>query len=429
MHGCLLPALFAALQSGDIPPIVPDLGALDEVAPPTAHKGVLGAYRDHWIHTDNFTVQWDGSDVTQDEAEQIAADMELAWSGLVDDAGWGVPTSGEDYLIRVVLDETLEATGVTVTTPHDDWPAGVPVIYINTLYTDLPQFMASLCAHEFGHALQFRVRDWYAGGAEEAWYWEASSEWMAEIARPDADAYALAAAFYASSTELAYHNRFDSHPYGMFLLNAFLEEYRVGRDGFRDIWLDNRGGPWLTEIANATGEEVRWTWAGFTGAYGAGALRESDLYEPPLEAASPGIIDGLLGTEYANLGLVDGTLHLSAGVGAIIRDGSWVPFEGEVDIPEGEEEVWLAVTNPDEAPLRYTWALGTTAPWADTGGPDSGLLDEEEEEDESPKGCGCSAGPQERSMWIWLSALALVLGRRVYRPTRVTRRIPTTVTP
>ena len=175
MSGCLLPAAFLAAQ-GLGPPIdvVLPLG-LNRPPPPSEEKVVVGERLPYSLDTANFTIQWSDASVPESASEIAAEALERAWSVLVVDEQWGPPTGGETMKTWVILDPDLPGTGMTTGLPSDAYPAGLPIIYLNPAYVEQPDFYRSVAAHEFGHALQFRVRTWYGAEDTEPWFWEATS--------------------------------------------------------------------------------------------------------------------------------------------------------------------------------------------------------------------------------------------------------------
>lgn len=406
MPGCMLPAAMAAglvsvSQWGLHAP-----GPSVAPPPPSDSRAVYGSPLPYREDTTHFSIQWETPAMDLSIVSQVAADMEAAWDALVEDEGWVPPTSSGEYLLTVILDPDLAGTGLTYTESDPAYPAGVPVIYINTDWAwDIP-FMSSLCAHEFAHALQFAVRDWYGGGEAESWYWEASAEWQAEIARPEMDTYSWSSQYYASAPHADHHSMGGYHQYGMFLLNAYLDEMVLGSDGFRDIWLDHTDLEWDQEIAQAVGEPAAHIWADFSAAYGLGQLRESALYTPPLTVTGTTPLEGWLGTHYIPLGDVTGGVFLDQGVGAVGRGDAWVVFEEGAEIPSGSGDVWLMVVNPSSEPLYYSYSLG---PWeeADTAEP---LADDQrdtadEAHGEAEKGCGCAVSQPRAGAWFLIPLL------------------------
>jgi hypothetical protein len=405
MPGCLLPAAMAAGLSTVAQWGLHAPGPSAIVPAPSEGRVVYGEPLSYRQDTAHFSIQWDTPDLAPGVVDQIAADMEAAWTGLVDEQGWDAPVSSDTYLLTVILDPDLGGTGLTYTELDPAFPEGVPVIFINSTWASEEQFMSSLCAHEFAHAVQFSVRDWYVGDETEAWYWEASAEWQAELARPEMDTYAWSSQWYAEAPHADHWSTSGYHQYGMFLLNAYLDEHAIGSDGFRDLWLDNQGLQWDQEIEDAVGEEAAWIWAGFSIAYVTGQLAESHLYWEPLTVDGSTSLQGWLGTHYIPLEQTSGWINLDAGVGALSRGDGWVVFEGGAEIPTGPGPAWLVVVNPDREPLYYEYHEGTAV--LDTGEPDAespwsrlGSIDEGE-----PKtGCSCASGAGTR-LWYMLPLL------------------------
>jgi uncharacterized protein (TIGR03382 family) len=409
--------MFAASQGLGPPVSVVVPSGLDRPPPPSVGKVVVGDRLSNSLDTDNFTIQWSDPE-THYVAATLAADaLEEAWISLVEDQQWGAPTSGDWAKIWVILDPSLAGTGLTTGLPTDAHPEGVPIIYLNPIYVDQPDFFRSLAVHEFGHALQFRVRTWYGAEDTEPWFWEATSEWMTEIVAPEWDQYAWSSGWYAAAPEQRFDSMEGYHQYGMMLLNAYIDEYRGGPQTVWDIWLENEGRSWLEEIESTLGEDAIETWPDFVGAYAAEQLQDSALYEAPVSADLSGEIPGELGSVYVNLGVIDGAVRLSAGIGTMVRDGSWFVFESWADIPPGTGTVTVVVTNPDVEPLMYT--VTTVGPDEeedspasfDTGG-EHELFELQEGGNPHPKGCGCASRTGGGAAWAWLLGLVAWLRRR-----------------
>ena len=403
MSSCLLPAWFAA-ASGLADPIAlkPPVG-VGSVVSSASEKIVSGGRLAHWADSENFTVQW--TDDAIDSAVALAAisALEAAWSVLVVDEGWGVPTSGDTHKIWVILDGDLEGTGLTTGLPNAAFPEGVAVLYLNPEYAEFPDFFASVCAHEFGHALQFRERDWYTSDASEAWYWEATAEWMAEVVDPSTNQAAYSSAWYAQAPGAAYDSVEGYHAYGMMLLNAYLAEFEIGNRGLWSIWLENEGMDWLTEIERATGVSSAEVWGDFAGAYIAQGLEDAEFFEYPILEPSAVEIPGELGQAYIALGSITGSVTLSAGIGTIVRDGKWQVFSGAVDIPQGAGDVILAVTNPLAVPLSYSLTFGPSTVPPSEENPDAEDIGADAAVGDPPqkKGTGCtSTGMRATGGWL-----------------------------
>jgi len=272
----------------------------DSPAPPDG-KPIYGTPYDESETSENFLVTWTDSTVDPAVATQTLTDLEDAWAALVDDQAWPQPVSGDTYKLWVILDPTLSGTGLTTEYASGEYPEGYPVIFLNPTWASETRFWRSLVAHEFAHALQYRLRD-YAGESWEPWYWEASAQWQSELSDPDNDGHVYTAAWYAARPGDPYDSMIDSHQYGMFVFNAWLEEHQTGPDGLRQVWLlaeERQGESWDQVLAESTGEDPGTLWAGFAGAYGNGGLAQSDDYEV---ASQRGTLDEGVGGDLAYLG-------------------------------------------------------------------------------------------------------------------------------
>ncbi|MCB9766368.1 MAG: hypothetical protein H6739_41720 [Alphaproteobacteria bacterium] len=296
---CLLVPALAALR-GEAPaphPVVlqapANLDGVGRPGPPDV-KGVYGGRLDNHVDSVNFTVAWENGEGDRAAAELASAALEDAWNALIVDQGWTPPVSSDDYWLWVILDPSLNGTGLTVPYTSTDYPQGYPVIFLNPDYASYTDFFRSLAAHEFMHAIQFATRDYYQGD-EETWYWEASAEWGAELALPSVDAYGAQSGYYSSQPELRYSSTVNFHQYGMFVLNAWIDEH--SGTTMQDVWTEAEGRDgedWDVILADATGQGVDDIWGGFTQAMATGDLREFRLYDSPNRIG--GLTDGASGS-------------------------------------------------------------------------------------------------------------------------------------
>ena len=287
---CLTDDLISAYNGGPaftLPEPPPALYAAAPPPPPGA-KGVYGGRMDNHVDSTNFTVAWADGDATTSAANDASEALEAAWTALVEEQGWAPPVSSDDYFVWVVLDPGLSGTGLTYELATDEFPDGYPVILLNPNYANNGRFWRSLAAHELNHALQYARRD-YLSSREEPWYWEASAEWGAELALPDINMYATSSVYYAEATDARYSSMEGYHQYGMFPLNAFVEETMTGDGGMLAVWERSEalsGERWDVVLADALEVDALTLFAGFSGAYAAEALRESALYETPAVISS-----------------------------------------------------------------------------------------------------------------------------------------------
>jgi len=275
-----------------------------DAPPPPDGKPVYGTAYDYAIESENFVVTWWDGSVDRATAELTSAVMEDTWQALVVEQGWPAPDSSDDYLLWVVLDRTLSGTGITYEYYSDAYPNGYPAVYVNPDYAWDEAFYRNLVAHEFVHTLQYGMRDYTETGGE-SWYWEASAQWGAERAAPAVDGHLDSSAYYADRPWYRFDSMDDSHQYGMFVLNAYLEEVAGDDDTMRQVWLEGAGRAgqtWDVVLEAATGLPPADIWGGFTAAYANDALAESSGYADVLVDGS--LTDGqagavaYLGTDY-----------------------------------------------------------------------------------------------------------------------------------
>lgn len=322
--------------------------------PPLPDLALRGQGADHVLETEHFAVTWSTGDADAELAEWVGWVAERAWSSLIDVQGWPEPAGSDQWLVWITLQPDLPYTGWTTVEPVEGYPLGVPVVLLDPDRADNPVFFENLIAHEVVHTLQYAMTPLGAGPAE-AWFWEASAQWGAELAAPDVDGHAPSSMHYALQPELRVDSLVDSHPYGMFVLNAYLDGEHPGAT--LEIWQAERQDPdagWLDHL-----EPLDTLWSEFTHAYGNGLLAESDLYTPVRTQGD--VVPGAQGT----LPLL-GTHYFT------VPDTLWVEVEGPVVLSGGARTVHagevVAVTGlQDDASYRLITHAG-------------------------PGGCGCGGG-------------------------------------
>lgn len=379
----------------------PQLDGRAHPGPPDA-KGVYGTpYADH-VNSTNFTVNWAAGVTDSATADTVSQAMEEAWTALVRQQGWTPPVSSDQFLVWVILDTGISGTGLTTEYFTDDYPDGYPVIYINPAYASFPEFFRSLCAHEFAHSLQFALRDYYRG-TEESWYWEASAEWQAELALPDEDAYGAQSQYYSDAPDERYSSTTNYHQYGMFLLNAYIEEHITGDDGLHEIWdyaSTHGDSDWDVVLSGALETDVEAIWAGFNVTMATGDLREWHLYRRPTREGD--LEDGLtgslpyLGTHYYDVREA-ATVQAEGDVLLAGPDG----FGPEVAVQRGDT---LAVLGVNQTETSYT-LLYVVPEDTDDGGPNTTPLPDDDSKT-------CAATPRASGLSAALLALALLRRRR-----------------
>ncbi len=380
---CSLPEVLDALAgrapAADLRYVVAPPGVGDRApAPPPAGKGVYGTSYAHHLETENFTINWADGDASDAVASQVAEGMELGWSYFVEDAAWDAPVSSDRYYVWVILDPSLSGTGYTTEYTTEEYPDGYPVIYINPEYSGYVDFFRLLAVHEFHHAVAFGYRDYWNGGADEAWYWEASAQWAAYLAEPGSTAFDYSAEWYADHTEYDFDSTEDYHHYGIFVLNAFLHE-AIGEHAMRGAWEESRdrtGDPWDGILESSTGTAAPDLWAGFAWAFGNELLAGAAGWARPQWGGT--VSEGLGGTA-AELGTVYYRVLSQVGIDVEATEGEvvWLARPGaggSYYLDPGDVFAVTAVGNRGaEWVLRVGEALLDEP--GDTGGGDTGMGD------------------------------------------------------
>lgn len=441
---CRLPDALDALRGVDVqavdaavrhPRPGPGLLRADAPPPPPDGKPVYGTAYDHAIESDNFVVTWWDPAVDREAAELTSEVLENAWTTLVEEQGWPAPDSSDTFLLWVILDLDLSGTGITYELDTDEYPAGYPVIYVNPYYAWDEPFYRNLVAHEFAHAIQYAMRDW-DGSDGESWYWEASAQWAAERAAPGVDGHHSSSAYYADRPWYRFDSMSDSHQYGMFVLNAWLEEQHGDDDTMRQVWLegaDRAGEPWDAVLEAATGTDAADLWGGFTAAMSNETLSESADYADVL--VDGGLRDGqegavaYLGTDYFRAE-DDHTLEVSSPGGDDVIVSGPQGHGTRIQVRAGEIIGVIGLESTGTA--SYAFALsepgeeggdegggegGGDEGGGDEGG-DDGLAfdtaepDDDDDDDDEKGGAGCTAVGPALPMTLWLGGLGLVAARR-----------------
>jgi len=419
---CGTPALLTGAPTHPAMTEMPDALGGRAIPPPSPDREIYGTPYDEHIETEHFTLNKASSSISDDALTRAGEALETAWSSYVDDLDWPAPVSSDAFYIWVILDTSLgTTTGYTTEYATPQYPGGVPVIYLNPTYADDTRFWAMLSAHEFMHAIQFAMRDWDGSDASQAWYWEASANHACELADPDVDGHQYGSVWYSEQTELSYDSMTGSHQYGMFVLNAWLDERSPGF--MQQVWeasTDRPGDTWDALIADTADTEVDLIWGGFTGAYGNEELEESELFEAANTVGD--LVDGrygevaYLGSEYFDV-TEDATVEVEGNAVLGAANGEWGSVVqvrvGELVAVTGLEEdasYRLSVGEPGADPGDEddtgAGANGDrdTGKWGGAGGGGSLIGDD-------PKTCGCAGAPGVVGLG-WVLGLGLLTRRR-----------------
>ncbi|MEL6345464.1 MAG: hypothetical protein AAFV53_20315 [Myxococcota bacterium] len=336
---CATPDAISALQ-GRQPASWPTMldapvgvGNAHRPPPPDGHKVPYGQPTGLFLETENFLISWEDGSLSLDSIDRTADALEGAWTQLVEIQGWPAPVSSERYLIWVIFDPDLSGTGFTTEYFDEVYPQGYPVIFVNPTNIELEAFWASLMVHEFMHTVHFTMRDYRFDLTEETWYWEASATHASELAAPDVDGHQYISAAYAEFPEARYDTRERAHDYGMFVLNAWLEDpdLGVGPGTMHAIWRAGAERPdalWDELIADVTRRDAVTVWAAFAADYGNQQMPESSQYTPArLKGTLSEQGDGrlpYLGTDYWEIE-ADGRMMATGDVRVSTPDGVFLP--------------------------------------------------------------------------------------------------------
>ena len=422
---CSTPDAIAALSGAALPSdprmlaAPPDLriGVHSGAPPPPDAKPIYGTpYEGHAV-SDNFLVTWAEGTMDEEHVSRTLEDLEDGWHALVEEQGWPMPVSSDTWKLWVVLDPSLAGTGFTTTYSTPEYPDGYPVIYLNPSYAPDVRFWRSLTQHELAHALQYRLRS-YTPDPGEPWYWEASAQWQAELADPDNDGHLYTAAWYAERPGDRFDSMIDSHQYGMFVLNAFLEEQITGPDGLRQVWLlaaERPGTPWDEILAESTDSTPAELWAGFSSAYGNRQLVESPGYAIAFEQGTLGEGVGgavaYLGSDYWSVPVSgDVSLLTDAPEAAILG----APGETGACVSVSAGDVLTVSGLTDSGAVSYTLTLEHRCDGSEDSGIGNGTETGDDGSADGRSGKetagGCSAAPLPGA--LGLVALPLLVGRR-----------------
>ena len=403
---CLLPLLFLG-QPELLPPHAQD--PPEQLGSPShdflaGEKTLYGTPFPNQVYSENFAVGWKDGVATPAEADAALSALETTWKALIQERNWQAPVSSEDHFIWVILTRDLSGTGFTTTYRDNNYPQGYPVIYLNPQYSEDKDFWASLSAHEMAHAIQYSYRD-YAADSEEPWYWEASAEWQSELALPQNNSYGYQSIHYSEQPHLRYSSMENSHQYGMFVLNAYLEEHLDGQGSVRRIWELSQEKPdaqWGDLIPEAMNSKIGAIVAGMANKMSQLEFEDGQHYFAPQRITE--LVDGHSG-KLAYLG----THYLDSEKGArVIAQGEVLlstnaGIGNEVFLGPGET---LAVIGLHPSSTAYSLAV---SPWVASN--DSGI--DTGGGRESPiGGCACKSPSSQKAPMGIIAALCLLFLRR-----------------
>lgn len=201
-----------------------------------------------------------------DYVEEVARALEFSWYAEIEYFGWAAPPSDEDmggddrydiYLLNILGDEYAGYTdsdrrnslvGDNPNSPLIEENSTRSFVVLDNDYAEYEEFrvagislleyMHSVAAHEFNHAIQFG----YDGEEPHDWLWEATATWMEDQVFDSVNETvgALPAVFKSpDSCQLAEggekREEDSDHWYGMWIMMRYLSEH-YGDDAVRRIW-------------------------------------------------------------------------------------------------------------------------------------------------------------------------------------------------
>jgi uncharacterized protein (TIGR03382 family) len=172
--------------------------AADPVLPPGVEqleeRDPFGDSYDDFEVSEHFILKW-GSDAdpSRDQINGVLDALEDAWTVAFDEMQFVRPSFTNEYLINVYIGDsggdTPSITGnvAAYVTMDDEGYAYVVVDPVTMSYFDEDwgkTYASSVLEHEFHHVVQYGAGAYYS--QEGRWYWEASADWFADYAVPDA---------------------------------------------------------------------------------------------------------------------------------------------------------------------------------------------------------------------------------------------------
>lgn len=394
--------------------------------------GQQGANR---ILTDHYSIEWDGTSISESTARSFGDALERSWTKEFDDLGWLEPDGTSNYKIMAYV--TNENYAGAYTTVSACGSVYMPYIVAGRGSFAAGSWFQDMAAHELNHASQFAY-----GFGHEFWFWEATATYLQDQVWPTHEEWAPYVTGYtqvpwvAMSASDQEDQTIFYHMYGMNIWLFYLDENVMGEDGARTQWefSETHGRTYdlsQDEVLEDLGYDFRAAYVGFIAANTVMDYKQR-RYMPEIDVADY-ITDvpsegGASGTETPQQygqhflkvamdefdpDLPNLDLHFEGRLG-----GDWialmvgtnddavttvVDLQLEDDVGDGQledwdqyDEVWLVVspTSSDTETWSYDWALSASAPPepVDTAPPED--TDVNDEDVTGPKlfGCGCDQG-------------------------------------
>ena len=409
---------------------------------------------DYKIVTEHFSVEWDGSAITESKAQSFADALEHSWEVEFDEMGWRRPSSSSKYLTLAYVSGGNYAGAVTTV----EYCGGdyVPYIVAGKSAFSGGTWYQDMAGHELNHASQFSY-----GYGHEFYFWESTATWIEEYIYPSHNAWAPYITGYSQAPHLAINKSSQQdqdifyHMYGMAILNFYLDEYVGGPEFVEELWeyATSNGSQydlWIGEVLEDKGYDWSEIYDGFIAtnavmdydesAYFTEVDRVDSVNSFPETGGNSGsdkpegygqnyirIKTGKASDELPDLSVsFDGANSVEWSVQLVGEVDGEITETVRLDVAEGLGEgflsdigqfdmVWMVVsplTTKTKA-YNYTWALDlvNANPSSGDSGDLPGLGDSGD--DAGPVGgCACSSGSLGPRGLLWLGAVVPWILRR-----------------
>jgi hypothetical protein len=464
--------------------------ALDPPPPPGGEELLVrdpfGTNYDDFELSEHFVLKW-GSDAdpSRDQKAGVLDSLEHAWTLALDEMEFDRPGFTNQYRVNVYIGDsggdTPEISGnVAAYVTLDNEGYGYIVVDPQTMwyfdYADWSAYGAAVLEHEFLHVVQYGASAYYS--QEGRWYWEASADWFADHAVPEAGLDAQNAIQFLLLPELPLDyfdpgnlsSLADIHQYSssVFLIattellsgdwTPFRDSWTLaeGSDVPVDVldallpdgmpraysdfvramtlyelsfgetvadWLEDYQGDDLDEYhlvtasaaSEGSDEPVEIDPSRYPGAY---AFNVIEMRRPEPGSVIVTFVGDALGSDSSPSAFDVWVIADDAVVPVPLVDGAGtLEVEGTSTLAELQVVV---VSNPVDArheetfPYTITLAEGEPHPIVDTGTPEDTGASAEDD-DEAKGGCNCAAGGRVAVGWLALVGLAISLRRRAPR--------------
>ena len=234
------------------------------------------------IVTEHFSVEWDGSAISESKAQSFADALEHSWEVEFEELGWRKPNrSGQWLTLAYVSGGNYAGAVTTVEYCGGDY---VPYIVAGKSAFSQGTWYQDMAGHELNHASQFSY-----GYGHEFYFWESTATWIEEYLYPNHNAWAPYITGYSQAPYLAINKSSQQdqdifyHMYGMAILNFYLDEYIGGPELIEELWEYSRsnGGQydlWIGSVLEDEGYNWSEIYDGFIAANAVMDYDESAYY-------------------------------------------------------------------------------------------------------------------------------------------------------